>query len=62
MKQLALTLTIICACGELSYAGPAYAGKEMKEVAPAPCRSGTATTNGTLACGDLRHDRHRIRP
>jgi hypothetical protein len=54
MKQLALTLTltIICACGELSYAGPAYAGKEMKEVAPAPCRSGTATTNGTLACGE----------
>jgi len=37
MKQLALTLTIICACGGLSYAGPAYAGKEMKEVATAPC-------------------------
>ena len=37
MKRLALTLAIFCACCGLAYAGTAYSGKEMKEVAPAPC-------------------------
>src|SRR5438270_12139889 len=37
MKRLALTLAIFCACCGLAYAGTAYSGKEMKQVAPAPC-------------------------
>ena len=37
MKQLALALTIFVACCDLAYAGPVYSGKEMKQVAPAPC-------------------------
>jgi hypothetical protein len=37
MKQLALTLTAICPYCGLTYAGLAYSGKEMKQVAPAPC-------------------------
>src|SRR5882757_5655176 len=37
MKQLALTLSIFSACCRLAFAGTAYTGKEMKQVAPAPC-------------------------
>jgi hypothetical protein len=37
MKQLTLTLMTFSACLGLVYAGPAYTGKEMKQVAPAPC-------------------------
>jgi len=37
MKQLTLTLMIVSACLGLAHAGPAYSGKEMKEVASAPC-------------------------
>jgi|SRR4030095_4319396 hypothetical protein len=37
MKQLALTLSIFSACCRLAFAGAAYTGKEMKQVAPAPC-------------------------
>jgi outer membrane immunogenic protein len=37
MKQLALTLSILCACGALVYAGPEqFSGKDMKQVAPVP--------------------------
>ena len=35
MKQLTLTLMLFCACCGLAVAGPAYSGKEMKQVAPA---------------------------
>ena len=37
MKPLALALTIFAACCSLTYAGPVYSGKEMKQIAPAPC-------------------------
>ena len=37
MKQFTLTLMLFCACCGLAYAGPVYSGKEMKQVAPAPC-------------------------
>src|SRR5438874_5030819 len=37
MKQLALTLSIFSACCRLAFAGTAYTGKEMKQVAPTPC-------------------------
>jgi len=37
MKRLTLTLMFFCVCCGLAYAGTAYSGKEMKEVAPAPC-------------------------
>src|SRR5438046_4235889 len=37
MKRLALTLMFVCVWCGLADAGTAYSGKEMKEVAPAPC-------------------------
>ena len=37
MERLTLTLMFFCVCCGLAYAGTAYSGKEMKEVAPAPC-------------------------
>ena len=37
MKRLTLTLMFFCVWCGLAYAGTAYSGKEMKEVAPAPC-------------------------
>ena len=37
MKPLALALTIFAACCSLTYAGPVYSGKEMKQIVPAPC-------------------------
>src|SRR4030095_5370611 len=37
MKQFALTVSIISACCGLAYAGPAYVGKEMKQVTQVPC-------------------------
>ena len=37
MKQLALTLSFFSACCRLAFAGTAYTGKEMKQVAPTPC-------------------------
>ena len=37
MKQFALALTLVAVCCGLAYAGPVYSGKEMKQVAAAPC-------------------------
>src|SRR5947209_16835217 len=39
MKKFTLTFTFLCACTALAYAGPEPlpSGKEMKQVAPAPC-------------------------
>jgi hypothetical protein len=37
MKRLTLTLMFFCVCCGLALAGPAYSGKEMKQVAPTPC-------------------------
>jgi hypothetical protein len=38
MKQFTLTFAVICAWCAVSFAGPEqYSGKEMKQVAPAPC-------------------------
>jgi opacity protein-like surface antigen len=37
MKQFALALTLVAVCCGVAYAGPVYSGKEMKQVAAAPC-------------------------
>ena len=38
MKPFTLTLAVLCTLCAVSFAGPEqYSGKEMKQVAPAPC-------------------------
>jgi len=65
MKTFALTLTACCALCALSYAGTEYSGKEMKQVAPAPCPEWYADNEwnvsiwGAYGFGGERNDTER---